>query len=120
MLRGSWASTVEELDAVLDKATDESREDGYPYLVQIYLADDPHGGPLLKLGVGHTFSFLWYDKTYVAGDLDGGHVTSWDWSGPNDQPAGTGIPNELAREAAREFVRTGGQQPANVEWVEGD
>jgi len=115
-------STPQELDAVLDRATEESQQEECPYLVQIYpVTDNPSKTePMLKLGVGRSFSFLDWDMDYVPGELDGGEETTWEWSGPMEKGPGVGIPNEVAREAAREFVRTGGRRPTNVEWVAGE
>lgn len=111
--------TVEELDAQLDKAHAESARDKWGYAAVLHIYGEGLTGTRLQFGVGREFSFLESDTGYVAGDLDKGEKSWWLWSQLTDIEPGMGIPNEVAREAAREFVRTG-QRPTNVEWVEDD
>ena len=114
-------STVAELDELFDTITDQAKADGFPAGVVLYLDDEGPDGPGLMLGLGREWSVLMDGPLYVPGDLDGGEPSAWfygnQWSyaGPNH-----GIPTEDAREAARGFVRTGGQRPTSVEWVEDD
>lgn len=111
-------STVEELDAALDKADADARAASKPMAVSLYLDSEGPDGHAMTLGVGRDFSCLTYDASYVAGDLDNGQPTAW-WFGPTwaYTDPGRGIPSEIAREAAREYVRTG-RRPANVEWTD--
>ncbi|WP_020576960.1 Imm1 family immunity protein [Actinopolymorpha alba] len=112
-------STVDELDHALDEVNREAEQDQVPYAVYVF-TPAAWDGPVLALGVGRDFSFLNFDNAHVVGDLDSDKPTEW-WYG-NDwghRPPGRGIPVETAREAAREFVRTG-QRPTNVEWIEAE
>lgn len=112
-------STVEELDAELDRAHAQSANDEWGYVALIHPYSEEEFPDRLHLGVGRAFSFLEFNAAYVAGDLDKGEKSWWFWSQVTDLGPGIGIPNEVAREAAREFVRTG-RRPTNVEWVEDD
>jgi hypothetical protein len=109
--------TVEELDAELDRAHAQSANDEWGYLAMIHHYSGEEFPDRLHLGVGRAFSFLEFNAAYVAGDLDEGEKSWWWWSQVTDHGPGIGIPNEVAREAAREFVRTG-ERPTNVEWIE--
>ena len=109
---------VEELDALLDQLDAESRAEGYPAFVMICPPDARR--PVLSIGLGRDeFSFLTYNLDYVHGDLDGGEPAAWmindEWS---ELPPGFNVEVKVAREAAREFVRSDGQRPSNLSWIE--
>lgn len=107
-----------ELDRVLDEATLEASTEGLPGVV--YIATGGLRAPMLVLGVGRDdFSFLSCEGGHASGNLDGGQPTAWYYAGDHHSeiPGGRGIPVKEAREAAREFVRSGGERPGNVEWV---
>jgi hypothetical protein len=112
-------STVEELDAGLDDTEEWARENGRPVWVYIFTPKN-WDGPVSSLGLGRDFSFSSFDNAHAVGDMDGGQPAEW-WDGSQGGYSfpGRGIPVEVAREAAREFVRTG-QRPTNVEWTEAD
>lgn len=115
--------SVEALDELLDRLEAEAAADVRPWWIYIYDNDDQ--GKLrshLSLGLGEAFSFVdwWSEETqngaHSQGDLDGGEVTAWLYSGAySELDAGRGIPKDTAREAVRDYLRTG-QQPTNVPW----
>jgi hypothetical protein len=74
-------------------------------------------GPLLTLGLGRRYSFLTFDDAHAVSQQTSGGASRW-WYG-NDWTyfaPHRGVPVDIAREAAREFVRTG-RRPTNVEWT---
>lgn len=112
-------SNVEELDALLDRITGEARADQCPCGVHIR-TEAEWDGPRMSLGIGRDFSYLTFMTWHVDGYLDPGKPTEW-WCG-NDRgeiPSHRGIPVQTAREAAREFVRTG-DLPTNVAWADNE
>lgn len=110
-------STVDELDAVLDRATEEARESELPYVVYV-TADGTEDASALGLGVGHDWSWVTYEGWRSSGSLDGGKHSAWSYGRQHTElPPGIGIPNTTVREAARQFVRTG-HRPTNVVWLE--
>lgn len=122
-------ATVEELDAFLDKAT----ATGDQYGIQIALgsiADEAERTfedwrPVLQIGVGHPErSFLvWYGEPFgwaCEPDLLAlAETLVFNCGGEAEErsPSATRVGAETAREAARQFIRTG-TRPANVEWFE--
>jgi hypothetical protein len=89
-------STVDELDAALDLADEQSKADGLPYFVHIYpeeTAVNPLAGRVLALGVGRDdFACLKYEGTYAAGDLDGGEPPEWYYGNtPTEYRAGLAV-----------------------------
>lgn len=110
-------ATVDELDEVLDRATAAAAADVLPYIVYIH-TEAGMDGDMLGLGVGGEFSYLTFNDQYVPGDLDGGKPSRWYYDNqPTDLPPGIGIPPNVARDAAREFIRTG-RQPAGAAWAD--
>jgi hypothetical protein len=120
-------TTVAELDDVLDRIAAQAADEELPYGVQIH-RPGRHGA--IMLGVGHPErSFLdWLDRSQPHGTADRygvqrdvppatdriafdiyGHWSELD-------PERTQITAMVARDAAREYVRTG-TQPNNVEWT---
>jgi hypothetical protein len=116
-------STIEELDAVLDRVAAEAAAS--PQLLDIY----PAGWsglvpPGLQLGIGHP------DRaTVVYADADGSaygfdpalpewpEPISFDYGGQWTEldPKRTRVTPEAARQAAREYVEVG-ERPTSVEW----
>lgn len=120
------ASTVEEMDAILNELDAISRERPLPYAVTIWSGPEPDGrdGPSLTLTVGTEMSPVewatpdppdscasWNGSTeeepYFVNDFGG------QWS---EVDAWMPIPIADAREAARRFFTTGGQCPDNITW----
>jgi len=125
-------STVAELDAALDEAA----EAGIPRVVGIYPPEHLDGDaspwdtalpPALQIGVGHPDrSFvLWLGpeggigvEAGVAPWPDGAPDIGFDYGGDAvfAGPYRARVTPAVAREAAREFVRTG-RRPTFVEWA---
>jgi hypothetical protein len=113
-------SSVQELDAMLERLTDEAERD-MPFMVALARED----GSGLSIGVGRPVSVLSYisaslDPPYFnsRGDdtreepvefLSGGEMTEF--------PPSSAIPTEAAREAMRYFFETGELSP-HVAWEE--
>ncbi|ROO52792.1 immunity protein Imm1 of predicted polymorphic toxin system [Micromonospora sp. Llam0] len=121
-------STVEELDLVLDRVHAQAAAEDLPYAVQIH-RPGRHGA--IMIGIGHhERSFVdWLDRGQPHGsgnryaidpDLDPAAETiAFDFYGDWSEvpPDRTRISPHRAREAAREFLRTG-QQPS-LDWTAG-
>jgi hypothetical protein len=120
-------SAVAELDAVLDRVEASRDNDGYPFKVGIFAEGIRHG-PLpvgVEITLGHperaSVFYVGPDGTASAYDPD---TPPWSsgpvWFNANGVPTDYG-PDRLrltpkqAREAAREFVRTG-KRPGNARW----
>lgn len=111
-------SSLSELDELLDSVATQATAEQRPVAVTLYIPELGDDSPALHLGLGRDWSVLMYNDWHVQGTLDGGKASAWyfenDWS---EAPPNHGIPVDDAREAAREFVRSHGQRPTNVEWV---
>jgi hypothetical protein len=117
-------STVDDLDQVLDQVAAQAAAENLPYAVQVY---HPDAQGSIMIGIGHEErSFVdWlipkgYRKygridTVPAPDQPIAFDVYGDWH--EHEPEQSRITPDTAREAVREFVRTGGQ-PTCVEWVE--
>jgi len=116
---------VAELDTVLDQVTETAAATGHPHVVSIYPADHDGDWPsTLQLGVGHPerAAAHWISAT-EAGTGYEPHVPPWsapigfDLGGvATELPAeDTRLTPQVAREAAREYVRTG-HRPTCVHW----
>jgi immunity protein Imm1 of predicted polymorphic toxin system len=113
-------ATVQELDELLDRVQEQARSEGRPLLVDINVTDDR----LLCLGmtVDGELSMVSYDdmESGVAllsrGTSDsGGQVEFFSGNQYSYFPARALISSQTAREAAREFLRTGRPSTA-VDW----
>jgi hypothetical protein len=121
-------STVRELDLVLDRVNAQAAAENLPYAVQIHQPGQ-HGA--IMIGIGHPErSFVdWLDRSQPHGggnryatdpDLPpASEAIAFDFYGDWTEmpPERTRISPERAREAAREYLRTG-QQPSFA-WVAG-
>ncbi|MGW0434503.1 Imm1 family immunity protein [Micromonospora sp. NPDC003197] len=121
-------STVQELDLVLDRVNAQAAAENLPYAVQIH-QPGRHGA--IMIGIGHPDrSFVdWLDRSQphgsgnrYAADPDlppASEAIAFDFYGDWTEmpPERTRISPERAREAAREYLRTG-QQPS-FSWVAG-
>jgi hypothetical protein len=121
-------STVDELDAVLDRVAAQATAEDLPYAVQVH-RPGRHGA--VMFGIGHSVrSFLdWLDRGQPHGTADryavepgvsaASEPVAFDFYGDWTEmpPERTRVTPLAARDAAREFVRTGGR-PTCVEWVE--
>ncbi len=122
-------ATVEDLDEVLDRAERDRNPDGLPYKIDLVL--DGSGGEFgesgLQLGLGHPQRafLMWFGEPggglgHEAGLAPWtGGLLSFDYGGvpTEDGPERLGLSPAMARQAAREFLRTG-QRPTCVRWVE--
>jgi len=117
-------TTVADLDRVLDTITVEP--DRLPYSVAIIVPDDGNPYPVtLEIGVGHahrSFAFhvagrdeaAWAYEPAVP-ETDGMLV---DYAGQATDlaPHQTRVMPDTTRQAARQFVSTGGSRPTNLQW----
>ena len=123
----SGIADVADLDRVLDGITVEP--DGLPYSVAIFIPDDTTPYPVaLEIGVGHpdrSFAFHvggrdqagWGREPSVReGD---GMLVDYAGQATDLAPHQTQVTPGSARQAAREFVGTGGARPTNLEWDDG-
>lgn len=117
--RKAEVSTVEEWDAFVEKALEESREFGAPFAAHMYTPAfyDNYRGPVLLFCVGSEVSLLQYDNAHVAGDVNADDQQWWYGNQWTFGRHGEMVSAEVALHAVREFVRTG-VRPTNVEWVE--
>lgn len=117
-------STVDELDAALDQAVAAAAGD-YPHLVSIYPAEhDGDWPPTLQIGIGHPHrSAAHWISAVGAGTGYQPDIQPWrapisfDLGGVATDlpPEDTLVTPDAAREAAREYVRTG-RRPAGLAW----
>lgn len=108
---------LNHLDRELDLLADEAKTADRPTFMHIYpAAAGFRDGPVLGFGIGESFSFLTWGHTHARGD---GDKSDWyygnQWS---ELSPGARMAVDTAREAVREFVRTG-ERPTNVDWTEG-
>lgn len=134
-------STVAELDALLDRLHRQATADHYPHAVIIYpgnrYPDEGHGAgsqwipanpgdgpqPELCLTVGAEHSPLFWDQPgqpeYLSKGHNGGadHEFEFFYGGQeSNAPAWSLVPTADAREAARQFLTSGGTQPPAITW----
>jgi hypothetical protein len=119
-------STVEELDAALDKIVDLSDAASLPYAVVISELKGERGNEssCLTIVVGPSrvpvsWSLPLREERISKGESD--DTEPWlefNWGGEyGDTEAWTLVPAEQAREAARRFFLTSGQCPDNLRWA---
>jgi hypothetical protein len=129
------------LEDLMDRLHDRAHRDGDPAAVQIYagnrypqsshysngrhVPDDPGDGPqpVLFLTVGSEHSPVYWIEadgsehtSKGAGKADEAEFEYLYGGQESYAPAWSLVPHEQAREAARQFVVTGGQRPANITW----
>jgi hypothetical protein len=117
-------ATVADPDRVLDSITVEPG--GLPYSVAIIVPDEANPYPVtLEIGVGHlhrSFAFhvasrdqaAWgYAPSVPEGD---GMLVDYAGQATDLAPHQTRVTPDTARQAARQFVSTGGLRPTNLEW----
>ncbi|HEY3956207.1 MAG TPA: Imm1 family immunity protein [Streptosporangiaceae bacterium] len=133
--------TPGELDATLDRLHSQATADRYPQYILIYPGDcypedghgeadrwvpaDPGDGPRpeLVLTIGAVDSpVYWYERDgreHASQGTAHDEEPEFEYFCGGQQsyaPAWSLIPHEQAREAARQFVATGGQRPDNITW----
>jgi hypothetical protein len=114
-------STVADVDALLDRLTDDSALGEVPPLMQLSRRD-PDGWAVLHIGIHTDRGILTH--TNAAGSFvttDGTNRTNgtitYDYMGHlREAPANAEIPLTHLREAVHEFVLTNGHRPASVHW----
>jgi hypothetical protein len=116
-------STVDELDRALYQVAEQAAAEKLPYAVQVYRPDATGS---VMIGIGHPErSFI--DWLMPKGHREYGYLADIDaWGEPigfdvygewhEHEPEQARITPATAREAAREYVRTG-QRPTCVEWA---
>jgi Immunity protein Imm1 len=117
-------TSVEELDRELDDLAVLWRADGHARGVDLWIDKDL----CLLLVVGGTYSTLWWQDFRAQSSRACASKGTLAPDGPVEHLASNGqldffkpehaIEPNLAREAAREFVRTGGERPTCVAWQE--
>jgi hypothetical protein len=139
---------IAALDALLDELHAQAAADGYPHAVTIYpgdhyphgghgegnrwIADDPGDGPMpeLTLIVGAEESPLYWDEPSGMELISAGARQASQGAGDESfeyfyggqesyAPRSALVPRDQAREAARLFAASGGQQPATIAWQPG-
>lgn len=108
-----------ELDAYLDRLHAQAEAEGYPRLADIQAPD----GATLGLTVGAEQStVIWNDPTGHESTSRGPEQTREPmiqvtcYNQPSWLPTFTLIPSGAARNAAREFLTTGGRRPTSITW----
>jgi hypothetical protein len=116
---GDVVSRLEELDAKLDQISNESADKGYAFAVHLTMGTR-EAGSILDIGIGGAYSFLrWNQKErswFSRGTVECADLVFEDYVCQGGSWDRNLIENEVAREAAREFLRAGGQRPTCVEW----
>jgi hypothetical protein len=133
--------TAEELDALIDRLHSQATADHYPQHVLIYpgdrypeaahgeadrrIPDDPGDGPrpelVFTIGADHS-PVYWYEpdgREHTSQGPAEGDEPEFEYFCGGQQsyaPAWSLIPAAQAREAARQFVTSGGQRPGNITW----
>jgi hypothetical protein len=113
--------SVQELDALLDRLTEEAEAADQPLIVVLGLED----GSTLSIGVGRPYSVLDYvdgshDPPYFVsrGDTERREPVRFLFSGEMSEfPPWSAIPIDAAREAMRYFFETGQLSP-EIDWAE--
>jgi hypothetical protein len=116
-------STVDQLDRALDRVAAQANAEKLPYAVQVHRSEAPGS---IMIGIGHPQrSFI--DWLMPKGHREYGYVEGVAaWSEPigfdvygewhEHEPEQVRVVPATAREAAREYVRTG-QRPTCVDWA---
>lgn len=117
-------STVDELDAMLDRIVAVERYRRDPVMAEVTSVDEQR---VLQIGLGYpTFSVLqWYDLTVDGpealvseGTTDASGFGGYNYGGTwTEFDATTAVPVDVARDAVREFAETG-SRPTCVSWRE--
>jgi Immunity protein Imm1 len=135
------AADLAGLDDLMDRLDEQASRDGDPAAVQIYagnhypqashyhdsrhIPDDPGDGPqpVLFLTVGGAQTPLYWieanGREHTSKGSAGEHKPEFEYLYGGQEsyaPACQLIPREQAREAARLFLASGGQQPRNITW----
>lgn len=116
-------SSPAELDELVDNVASYADDEGIKVAMVVFYPDDDndYSASSLHFGVGAPNCPLEYGNEaghqYVPGS---GYESTWwyfmcDYS---EVPPGREVPIELARTAAREFVRTRGQRPRWFNWID--
>ena len=123
-----FVESVNELDVVLDEATQSQDEDGLHFVIDLVDPDRKQGEidiPLgLHFGIGPGYAkVIWTGPGENIGfesgiEPYGGVLPEFDYGGvPTEETPGTlRVSPAAAREAAREFVESG-QRPTCLEWA---
>src|SRR5262245_31274006 len=113
-------STEQEVEALLGRIRDEAE----PPAVMAYVSvQGGTYGQLLQIGVHGDRGWMSYGKGPDAwwskgSDSDGDAFSYFQRTHTVEVPASAEIPYEAVSAGVREFLRTGGERPTNVEWVE--
>lgn len=109
----------QELDSIVDRLTDSAIQEGRPMSIELYVSTET----CLSIGIGRIESHVeFYDATKkppivaCCGLWDSDELLVFFHRGTySEMPKCYCIPIEEAREALREYFRTG-QQPQNITW----
>ncbi|OLR94101.1 Imm1 family immunity protein [Actinokineospora bangkokensis] len=102
--------TDAELDALIDRVRDETREHRCPAAIQVVLNGNT-GYPILEVGLGQSTGFIHYhadDAARTIGDGDPDAVAEYVYMGNlSEVPADSEVPIEVVRQGLHEFLSTG-------------
>lgn len=112
------AATPERVGEVLEAIRIKSKQ--YPVLAMITVVGDPFS-QVLEIGIRGDVGWLHYaagpDGWRSKGTGEG--TVSYDYQGSgHDIPGWSEIPYDAVNAGVKEFLRTGGKRPTNVEWVQ--
>lgn len=121
-----WSiSSADELDQILDLVVEQAAQADDPVAVSLFYPDDMSdlNSTALLFGLGREWSFLeWASPErhlYVPGDEDESEPSHWWYSCDySEYPPGRGVPIEIVRATARAFIRTKGERPPWLHWME--
>lgn len=119
---GGRLTSVEELDAMMDRLADTGRATWLELAIP-GATNHPYDSTVLLVGLGHEFGSLTFTEAgnegrrYDSAGRDVPEGTRYDYLGePTSVPADSAVDLDLARAAAREFLTTG-RRPTSVQWT---
>lgn len=112
-------TSVEELDALVDRVLAENADESVPSMIQVAVADAPQQGAV-QVGLAADVGFiagLFNDGSAGTsrGSATGEEKRVYDYMGhAREVPVRAEIPLDQLREGLREFLTGGGQRPSNI------
>ncbi|MFD2417651.1 Imm1 family immunity protein [Amycolatopsis pigmentata] len=119
-------STPDEVDALIDRVRRESPGHA-PMLLEAHIAGDPYAQGL-DVGVRGDRGVLrysgrdWPEGVYSTGDgpSEGEPLVYYFMDNYTEFPPNAEVPLAVVRQAIRDFLATGGERSARVEWQPGE
>lgn len=113
-------TTVEELDAVVDRVIAMAASDPVPALAQVVVQGAPEDGLYLEVGLGNergVVTAIGPEGGRSKGDASQMGTVMYDYVGHTAEvPAAAEVPIADVRQALREFLTSGGGLPRNIEF----